>query len=270
MAADAGNQSVERAIAVLKTFSSGRAELRVSDVARLSGLGMSTTSRLLATLELLGCVERDPVSGLYRLGMDLVTLAAAALNQHPVHREARQIAQNLAAELGLGVNVAVRRGTTLFYLLNFEGRLAPRSFVLTGQRNPLHATGLGKSLLTGLSAAERRSLLPPGRLVGYTDHTITDHDRLDAEIELLGQRGYATEVEELALGRACVAAPIRDASGAVTAALSVSGPLSALDLEARERHLGRSVIEAADLVSIGLGYLGPTHAVPVEVSEAPA
>ena len=127
---------------------------------RLLSLTLSTASRLLATLEAAGFVDRDPVSGLYRLGLDMVSLGGAVLNNHPVHREARQIAQNLAAELGLGANVAVRRDDQLFYLLNFEGRQAPRSFVLTGQRNPLHATGLGKALLSGLTPQERRALLP--------------------------------------------------------------------------------------------------------------
>ncbi|MEV1145878.1 IclR family transcriptional regulator [Micromonospora sp. NPDC049799] len=260
MAAETGsNQSVERAFSVLRAFTAGRSELRVSDVAKAAGLGVSTASRLLATLEVAGFVDRDPVSGLYRLGLDLVTLGGAVLNAHPVHREARQIAQNLAGELGLGANVAVRRDDRLFYLLNFEGRQSPRAFVLSGQRNPLHATGLGKSLLCGLTPAERRDLLPEAVLTGYTPRTVTSHDRLDEEITRSLARGYATEVEELALGRACVAAPIRDSSGAVVAALSVSGPLSAIDLGTREAALARAVIEAADSISIGLGYVGPAH-----------
>lgn len=261
MAADSGNnQSVERALGVLRVFTGGhhgRAELRVSDVAKAADLTLSTASRLLATLEAAGFVDRDPVSGLYRLGLDMVSLGGAVLNSHPVHREARQIAQNLAAELGLGANVAVRRGDALFYLLNFEGRQAPRAFVLAGQRNPLHATGLGKALLTALTPAERRELLPA--LHKYTSSTITDHDLLDAELTKLAGRGYATEVEELAHGRACVAAPIRDGSGQVIAGLSVSGPLSAIDLHNREAALASVVIEAADSISIGLGYVGPHH-----------
>jgi DNA-binding IclR family transcriptional regulator len=251
------NQSVDRALSVLKVFTGGRAELRVSDVAKAAGLGLSTASRLLATLEAAGFVDRDPVSGLYRLGLDVVSLGGAVLNAHPVHREARQVAQNLAAELGLGANVAVRRGSRLFYLLNFEGRQSPRSFVLAGQHNPLHATGLGKSLLSGLSTRERRDLLPVDTLTGYTPHTVTTHERLDAELAESSARGYFTEVEELALGRACVAAPIRDGSGAVVAALSVSGPLSVIDLGTREPALANAVIEAADSISVGLGYVGP-------------
>ena len=268
MAADAGsNQSVERALSVLRTFTPGRAEMRMSDVAKAAGLGASTASRLLATLEAAGFVERDPVSGLYRLGLDVVSLAGGVLNSHPVHRVARQIAQNLAAQLGLGANVAVRRGDRLFYLLNFEGRRAPRSFVLAGQTNPLHATGLGKALLSGMSPAQRRALLAAATLISYTPRTVTRHEALDAEIDKALARGYATEVEELALGRACVAAPIRDASGDVVAGLSVSGALSVIDLPGQEDSLARVVIEAADQVSIGLGYVGPAHS-PAAVGPA--
>jgi DNA-binding IclR family transcriptional regulator len=258
VAAETGsNQSVERALGVLRSLAGGPPELRVSDVAKATGLGVSTTSRLLATLESAGLVDRDPITGLYRLGMDVVSLSAAVLNNHPVHREARQLSQNLAAELGLGVNVAVRRGDRLFYLLNFEGRYAPRSSVLTGQVKPLHATGLGKCLLSGLTADERRRLLPAASLVPYTARTLTTHELLDAAIEGIAAHGHAAEIEELALGRACVAAPIRDATGAVVAALSVSGPLSAIDLPARRPELGRRVIEAVDSISIGLGFTGP-------------
>lgn len=257
MASDQGtNQSVEKAATVLSAFLTGQA-LRVSDVAAHTGLGQSTASRLLATLESIEYVERDPVSNLYRLGPALITLAGVAVNQHSVHREGRQRAQELAATLGLGANIAVRRGASLFYLCNFEGRMAPKSFVLMGQRNPLHATGLGKCLLIALGAQQRRELLPS--LQRFTPHTVTDHDDLDRVVDRARQRGYATEVEELALARACIAAPILGQNGEVVAALSISGPLSAIDLDHRETELARAVIEVADSISVGLGYLGPLH-----------
>ncbi|SDK21848.1 IclR family transcriptional regulator [Streptomyces indicus] len=258
MASDQGNnQSVERAMAVLKVFLDGQPELRVSDVVRMTGLGTSTTSRLLATLESLEFVERDGISGLYRLGTAPITLGGVAVNHNPVHREARQLAQELAARLGLGANVAVRHGASLFYLLNFEGHLAPRSTVLTGQRKPLHATGLGKCLLLSLTAGERRELIPEDALHGFTPATLTTHAELDKELEVSERRGYATEVEELAHGRSCVAAPIRDRTGRIVAAISISGPLSTVALDRREDELARAAIEAADSVSVGLGYVGP-------------
>ncbi|MEV6108007.1 IclR family transcriptional regulator [Streptomyces sp. NPDC051940] len=262
MASDQGNnQSVERAMAVLGVFLGGHPELRVSDVVRMTGLGTSTASRLLATLESLEFVERDGISGLYRLGTAPITLGGVAVNHHPVHREARQLAQELAARLGLGANVAIRHGATLLYLLNFEGRHAPRNTVLTGQRKPLHATGLGKCLLLALTQEERRELLPEERLHGFTPSTITTHTELDKELEVSARRGYATEVEELAYGRSCVAAPVRDRAGTIVAAISISGPLSTVALDRREEELARAAIEAADSISVGLGYVGPRAAV---------
>lgn len=251
------NQSVERAAAVLAAFTTGLERLRVGDVSALAGLGQSTTSRLLATLEQLEYVERDPQTGLYGLGPALVTLGGIAVNQYAVHREARQRAQDLAHNLGLGVNVAIRRGASIFYICNFEGANAPRSYTLVGQGNPLHATGIGKCLLLGLDAAERRKLLP--ELAAFTPLTIADHAQLDAELERIGANGYATEREELALARSCVAAPIRDRTRQVVAAISISGPLSTIDLDRREDELAQVVIEAADSISVGLGYPGPVH-----------
>jgi DNA-binding IclR family transcriptional regulator len=257
MAESGTNQSVEKAATVLSAFLPG-GPLRTADVAKRDDLSQSTASRMLATLESVDLVERDEL-GMYRLGPALVTLGAAALNNHPVHRAARQRAQNLAADLRLGANVAERRGDNLFYLCNFEGRDAPRPFTLAGQRNPLHSTGLGKCLLAHTTPEQRRELLGED-LPRFTERTITDHEALDEEMVTLRARGYTMEIEELALGRACVAAPILDQHGEVAAALSVSGPLSALDLANREQALADIVVETADAISLDLGYVGPQHA----------
>nr|BFD86888.1 IclR family transcriptional regulator [Streptomyces sp. Xyl84] len=260
-ATDAGtNQSVERAVAVLRALDSGRAELRVSDVAELTGLGSSTASRLLSTLERLDMVERDPVSSLYRLSLGTLPLAATAVNRHPVHRAARTVLQELAARTGLGANVAVRRGDVLMFLCNFEGARAPKSYTQAGHTAPLHATGIGKCLLSGLSPKERRKLLTEP-LEAHTEFTTVSHDLLDEELAAVRRSGYAVEAEERALGRASLAAPVRDASGEVVAAISLWGPTSVLGgqdargvPEARTA-LAREVIEAADVVSQALGAM---------------
>lgn len=254
-----GTQSVERALSLLCAFTEEHPELRISELVAGTGLGQSTVSRLVGALESLGFVVQDKRSGLYRLGPRVVALAGIALNQSTVGRQARQIAQNLAHDLGLGANVAERHGAELFYLCHFEGRLAPRSYTLLGRGGPLHATGLGKSLLSDLTADEVAEVVGDGPYLEYTPRTITDAKTLTRELDEVRSRGYATEVEELAFGRACIAAPIRDRSGRVVAALSVSGPLSALDLPARERELVMKVIENADQISTALGYLNVTH-----------
>jgi DNA-binding IclR family transcriptional regulator len=250
-----GTQSVERALSLLDAFTAEHPERRVTELVEETGLGQSTVSRLVGALESFGFLAHDPRSGLYRIGPRVVGLSSLALNQSPVFRQSRQVAQNLAADLGLGANVAERDGSRLFYLCHCEGRLAPRSFTMVGQGGPLHATGLGKALLSDLPVDEVEALV--GKTYPtYTPKTLSRLSELLDGLAEVRSRGYATEVEELAFGRACVAAPVRDRSGRVVAALSVSGPLSALDLPNRQGELAIRVIEEADQISTALGYNG--------------
>ncbi|HEY0186485.1 MAG TPA: IclR family transcriptional regulator [Cellulomonas sp.] len=246
------NQSVERAAAVLQAL--GAAEhgaARASDIARAIGLGTSTTGRLLATLEQLGFVRREAQG--YVIGTAVLRLASQGLNHHPVHREARAATQELAQRTGLTANVAVREGAHAVYLCHFEGALARKSHTMVGMSQPLHASALGKCLLLDLTPAERVELL--GDLPRYTEHTIVDHDALTADLAAGLARGWCTEEQELALGRICLAVPVRSASGRLAAAISISGALSVLrtrDMDA----LTEDLIEVGDRVSVGLGLLG--------------
>ncbi|MGC5411211.1 IclR family transcriptional regulator, partial [Streptomyces sp. DT225] len=153
--------------------------------------------------------QRPAAQAFCRIGLGLLPLAATATNRHPVHRAARPGLQGLAPRTGLGANVAVRRGGELMFLCNFEGPRAPKSYTQAGHTAPLHATSIGKCLLTGLSPKERRRLLGDP-LDAHTEYTTTSHDLLDTEIETVRRTGYAVEAEERALGRASLAAPVRD------------------------------------------------------------
>lgn len=228
--------------------------MRVTDVARETGLGASTASRLLATLETENLAERDPMSGLYRLGPDMITFGGVAVNQQPLFRGARQILQNLAARLGLGVNLAVRQHDAVMYLANFEGMDAPRNHSIVGRHDPLHATSTGKCLLLGVPRAEWDGLL--GELPAFTEATITDIAELERQVREIARVGYARDQDEFALGRASVAVPIRGVGGIVLGAVSIAGPTTAVRLEERESELAAAAIEAADRIGTGLGYAG--------------
>ncbi|HEY3058880.1 MAG TPA: IclR family transcriptional regulator [Chloroflexota bacterium] len=255
VAAPGLTQSVERALSILTCFTDSQPRLRVSDIARLQGLSQSTVSRLLGTMESLGFVERDPQTGLYQLGLELVTLAGVALNQIEVRRQAMAELSSVAAETGLAANLAILRDDAIFYLATVEGPRAPKLFTMIGKRNPLHCTGMGKALLAHLPEDERSAILARLEYPHYTPATASSADELRPMLQRVLERGYATEREELAFGRACVAAAIRDASGLVVAATSISGPLSALDLERREGELANRVIEMADHISHKLGFI---------------
>lgn len=252
-----GAQSIDRALSLLSAFTAKDPQRRIVDLIAETGLGQSTVSRMANALVQLGYLVHDPRSGVYSLGPEVVTLAAVALNQNPLHLHARQIAQELAAETGLGVNVAQAHRDRLFYLCNFEGREQPRDATLIGRGGPLHATALGKVLLHERSRAELVDLLGT-KLERFTAATITDLDALVTELGRIIDRGYATEREELALRRACIAVPVRDRSGTVAGAISISGPLSVMRLDEREEELSSLLIERADRICARMGYL--THA----------
>ncbi|WP_182443216.1 IclR family transcriptional regulator [Streptacidiphilus sp. PB12-B1b] len=250
----AGTQAVERAMSLLVCFSDEHSELRTSELSARTGLGQSTVSRMISSLDRLGFVVQDARTGLYRLGPTAVTLGSVALNSSFLFRGARQIAQNLAHATGLGVNLAEFRNDQLFYLCNFEGARSPKSFTMAGRTAPLHVTGMGKAILAAKGPEYVRSYYARGLGHAYTPHTITDASRMEQALAEVRNRGYATEIEELAFGRACLAAPIRGRSGEVGAALSLNGPLSELDLPGRQQELALLVIEAADELSVALGF----------------
>lgn len=248
------NQSVERAAAVLRALgSSDVGSMRASDIARAIGLGTSTTGRLLATLESLAFVRRDPETQGYSVGTSVLLLASQGLNHNPVHRESRAAAQELAQRIGLTANVGVLDGAACIYLCHFEGELAPKSHTMIGMRQPLHASALGKCLMLDMTEHERRALLGDD-LPRFTDHTIVDHGALTADLSDSASRGWCVENQELALGRFCVAAPIRNATGRIAAAISISGRVTVL----RSRDLAtlaEDLIEVADRISVGLGMI---------------
>jgi DNA-binding IclR family transcriptional regulator len=253
-----GSQSLERGLDVIAALldADGDGYTRVSDLAQRTHLKQPTVSRLCASLERGGYLQRDDQGRGYRLGDAFISLGSAVLNRMAVYTAARQPLQELAQRLGLGMNLAQLSGAHIFYLLNVEGALLPRSYTLAGQRNPAHATGLGKCLLSGLRWDEVNSRLGPGPYPQYTPNTITSVQHLQTELASVRERGYATETEELARGRACVAAPVRDGRGQIVAAVSISGPLSAMQLESRMSELAQAVIELGDHISGQLGYQG--------------
>jgi DNA-binding IclR family transcriptional regulator len=248
-------QSVTRALNILNCFTDETPLLRVTDISHMLELTPSLVSRLLTTLEHEGFVERDEDTGFYRLGRSIITLAGVALNHNRLRMEALSEMQKVSFNLGLGVNLSVLDRDSIFYLAHVDAPEVPRHYTLIGRHNPLHATGMGKVLLAHLPDEQYADYIRRLSLHAYTPHTITDLEELEGHLQTVRSQGWALEMEELALGRACVAGPIRDQTGAVVAALSISGPLSMFRWNERRDTLISSLIELADRISIRLGYI---------------
>lgn len=276
-------QTVMNAFRLLEVFD-GAVAIGVSDVARSLGLHKNNAFRLLATLEIAGYIQQSADNELYHLGPRCLELAHAFARNHPFASLARPVLEALVAETGETVHLGVLRGQEVAHL---DGVL-PNQLLLTGsrvgERLPAHCTAIGKALLIGalekpqVAAAvlstvqsaigsDRRSesgrrrgaveKAAPGigdwKLERFTDATITDGTKLLDEVRASQMRGYACDLEEYAPGLHCVAAPVRDASERVVAAISLSAPSQRMGREAIHAEGARAVTEAAGRLSRALG-----------------
>jgi len=244
---------VRRAASLLRAFGNGTSELGVSELGRRLNLHKSTVSRLLATLESEGLLERAPGTEKYRLGPEIARLAGQAEHLGDVRQAARPFLVELAEATRETANLAVLAGDEVDNVDQVSGPHLVRVGNWVGRRTPLHCVANGKALLAFLPPDEIERLIS-APLASFTPSTIARADALRAALAQVRQLGYAAALGEIEEGLNAVAAPIWDAQGRVTAALSVSGPAYRVTAE-RVPQLGQITRECAQRVSRRLGYI---------------
>jgi IclR family transcriptional regulator, acetate operon repressor len=218
-----GTQAVDRAAQLLIEVARRRDPVTFTELTTASGLAKSTTSRLLTALERNGLVRRDS-AGRFAPGEVFVSYAWRGGAEADLVSVAQPVLARLGDDTGETVNLGVPRDDGLVeQIAQVDSRYLIGGTNWVGLAVPLHCAALGKVLLA-FGAAEP----PSGRLAARTDRTITSRAALATELAGVRRRGYAVTVEELEPGLVAVAAPVFTGSGAVVAALSVSGPATRL------------------------------------------
>jgi DNA-binding IclR family transcriptional regulator len=247
------SQTVERALTALTALGGGPCSL--DDVAGELGVHKSTALRLLRTLEEHGFARHDERHR-YRLGPRLLTLAQQALEDFDVRRAAAGPLAAFNARHGHTVHLAAHLDGSVVYIDKWESRHPVRMGSRIGSTAPAHCTAVGKVLLAALPPARRRAAVERLDLTARTPRTLTDPEALLAELDLVAERGWAEDRAENEPWINCVAAPIRDASGAVPAAASVSAPEPVLDA-AGVLALLPGLLDAAAEAAAELGWPRP-------------
>jgi len=251
-----GLSTVRNAARLLKVFRSREADLGVSELARRLGLGKSTVHRMLTTLVAEGLIEQNPRTGGYRLGIVMFELGEAVRVHMDLHAAVGPVLGELRTQTGESSQVGVLDGHEVVYVDRMESAHSLRLFTETGRRVPVHCTSSGKVLLAYLPEARRQALLRAAApLTALTPHTITDQSQLAAELDRVRRRGWAEAVNEREIGVASIAAPVRDISGEVVAAISIGVPLARCSVMAL-RRLAPVIMEAAEAASRRLGWPG--------------
>ena len=243
-----GTQSIDRASQLLVRVVEVDDAPTLGELAQLAGLPKSTTSRLVSALERQGLVQRDASRGAISPGPVLLRFARRETSGPDLVAIASDALERLADVSGETANLGVATPTDVEMLDQRDSRHIVGSGNWVGRRVPPHGSVVGKVFL-----AEGVLPMPEGRLELLGPRTITDPDELRRDLERTRARGYATAVDELEDGLWSVAAPVRDAGGAVVAALSVSGPTVRLH-EGLLDDLGRLVRDEASTLSRRIGY----------------
>jgi IclR family acetate operon transcriptional repressor len=226
---------------------SPRTVVELEAAAEASADGVRTA---LDALERHGLVEWDAPRAHVRPGPREVRFARVGQERLDLAALAEPAMRRLASESGETVNLMVRTARGAEAVAQVDGRHVLGVSNWIGREVPDHCSAAGKVFL-----AFGASSLPVGQLERRTAHTIVDRPMLERDLDAVRRQGFATIVDELELGLAAAAAPIRDADGSVVAALSIAGPTARLG-DARLGLLGRVAIEQAHSVSTQLGYQG--------------
>ncbi len=236
-----GTQSIDRAAQLLVAVADSATPIGVGELAEATDLPKSTVSRLVAALERHALVQRDGARGPLRPGPVMMRLARRGVGDRDLVDLAADSLRRLAAASSETINLAVPTPLGVEHLSQVDSDHFIGSTNWIGRRVPHTTTAVGKVFLAFGAVRLAR-----------------DHAALRPELDTVRARGYATAIGELEPGLAAMAAPVRDGSGDVLAALSISGPEGRLTKE-RITELAPSLLQEAAAVSARLGYRTTTQ-----------
>lgn len=218
--------AVARAADILDLFLTDAETLSMPEIIAALGLPRATVHDLVSTLvvrDLLAPVPGQPHR--YRLGLRLFQLGSTYAERLDLPRESATAAAEVAARCGETVHVAVLDGTDVVYIAKVDSTHPVRMVSAVARRLPAHCTAVGKMLVSGLSASEFAHRFPPDTaLPAMTANSITSTTALAAAADEVRARGLAYDDCESNESVACVAAPVRDRTGGMIAAMSISVP----------------------------------------------
>ncbi|MFN7992405.1 MAG: IclR family transcriptional regulator [Bryobacteraceae bacterium] len=229
--------------------------LALTELAHETGLLPSDVHRILHSLEPYGYIEQDPSSKKYHLGLHVLKLGYTVLQRLELREIGRPLLRHLSEEIEATVNLAVidRRELEIIFVEQVdsptEWQLKPR----IGARAAPHCTALGKVLTAFVDRSLARRILKKNGMPKCTDQTIVTAAAFEKELERVREQGYGVDREEGVEGACCMAAPIRDHTGAVVAAVSAS-MMSSHFYRWNEARLASVMKSAAARLSASLGY----------------
>lgn len=245
-------QSVDNALRIMEAMSESEYELGIAELSRNLGLGRSTVHRLITTLESRGFVTQNPVTAKYKLGIKIVTIGGTILQKIDIIKEARPYLEKLSRATGESSHLALLSGDEIIFVDKVLGSNPAKMASVIGLRRPAYATATGKMLLAHLPEGQLKKWLNSVSIHRCTPFTLSNTDELSEQLEKIKGLGYSEDLQEMEEGLICFGAPIRNVSGEVFAAVSVSGAASRM-MQSKQ-DLIVQVTKTAELISEACGW----------------
>jgi IclR family acetate operon transcriptional repressor len=220
-----GDTPTMRLISLLEVIAAQDQRYTLQGLVEETGLPKPTLHRMLQQLELAGLLHRNGEGRHYSTGARLRLLAENLL-LNDSHRGARHsVLRQLVEEVGESCNITTLSGSEVVYLDRVETAAPLRFYLHPGSRVPAHCSASGKMFLSQMAPTQRHRLLSHAPLERYTANTLTDHQKLEREIERAARDGFALDNEEFLPGLLCAAVHVPGASGRSNLCVAVQAPI---------------------------------------------
>jgi len=248
-------RALDKALNILETMSHIDGDIDLAGLAKRMKMPKSTLLRLLTTMRYHNLIRQNVNTKRFSLGLGLVALGRAAESNFNLVERIHPFLLELSEKTGETASLLIMEGDHAVYIDQVTSKSIIRGQPRIGLRLDLYCSSGGKILLSDLSESRIDSLFHGKKLEQKTSKTIDDLEKLKKELQKVREQGYATDDEEVEIGGRCVAAPLRNKSGEVVAAISVMGPTTRI----RQKDFGklsRIVKEGVLKASQSLGYQG--------------
>lgn len=243
----------------MQCFTPTRTVLSLTEVAEELEIPKASALRVVSTLVKLGCLQNESEGKRYRLGLKMLDFGYACLAGLQFPDAAQPALERLVERTRESASMAILDGEEIVYVTRVAARQVMSVNLSVGARLPAHCTSMGRVLLAGLTDENLAAWLERATLDAYTPFTIVDKEQLAERVRATREYGYTITSQELEMGLTSAAAPVRNATGRVVAAINVSTFTSRYtDAELSERVVP-TLVEFAQMISSTLGFTPGTR-----------
>ena len=251
---DVLNNSALRTLDILEHIAKSEKSLGISEISRDLDIPKSSVFDIIYALYEKKFIEMDnPDSKTFKIGLKAYQIGASYINKVSIYKAAHPVLEQIKNDFGETVYLAIQDDDSIVYLDKVEGDSPIRFTCNIGSRNLMHITGIGKAMLAGYDD-ETVYKITKDKFIARTKNSIMNYNDLVKHLAEIRKQGYSVDNgEDIEIVR-CIAAPVRDSSNKIIAAISISMVDSHYTLD-RQKIISENIVIAALEISHKLGYM---------------